>query len=124
MAAAQPLAGTERADGPFWSPDSRSVGFFADSKLERLDIGGGSPQTLANATDGGGTWGPDGTILFGSFEGPLFRIPALGGQPVAVTKLDRQTSHRAPHFLPGGRQFLFFAQGPAETTGLYLGSLE
>jgi Tol biopolymer transport system component len=101
------------------------VGFFADSKLKRIDIEGGSPQTLADAINRGGTWSPDGTILFTrNTTGPLSRIPASGGQPVAVTKLEKHTSHRFPQFLPGGRQFLFYAQGTPETTGIYLGSLD
>ena len=122
---AQPLAGTEGAVYPFWSPDSRSVGFFAGSSLRRLDIGGGAPQTVAIGHVGrGGTWNADGVILFGSNGTPLFRVPATGGEPVAVTTLDRQTSHRFPSFLPDGRQFLFYAQGTPETTGIYLGALD
>lgn len=122
---AQPLAGTEGASFPFWSPDSRSVGFFADNKLKRTDIRGGSPQTLADATNRGGTWGPDGSILFTrTAASPLSRIPASGGEPVAITKLDKQASHRFPQFLPGGRQFLFYALGTPETAGIYLGSLD
>ncbi len=123
---AQPLASTDGASYPFWSPDSRSVGFFADSKLKRIEIGGGSAQTLfSNGANRGGTWGPDGTILFTrSVNSPLSRIPATGGEPVAVTMLDKQSSHRFPQFLPGGRQFLYYAKGNAETTGIYLGSLD
>jgi len=122
---AQPLAGTEGASYPFWSPDSRSVGFFAGGKLKRMDIGGGSPQTLADAFNRGGAWGEDGTILFvRSANSPLSRIPASGGEPAAVTQLDKQTSHRFPQFLPGGRQFLFYAQGTPATGGIYLGSLD
>jgi Tol biopolymer transport system component len=126
VTSAQPLAATEGASSPFWSPDSRSVGFFAGGKLKRMDIGGGSPQTLADAYNSGGTWGPDGTILFArqAYASPLSRIPASGGEPVAVTKLDKQNSHRFPQFLPGGRQFLFYAQGTSETTGIYVGSLD
>ena len=123
---AQPLAGTEGAASPFWSPDSRSVGFFTGSSLKRLDIGGGAPQTVAMATAGrGGTWNADGVILFAPTSvGPLSRVPATGGEPVAVTTLDRQNSHRFPSFLPDGRQFLFYAQGTPETGGIYLGSLD
>src|SRR5262249_7483384 len=100
---AQPRAGTEGAAYPFWSPDSRSIGFFADGRLKRLDIGGGAPQTLATVTvPRGGTWNADGVILF-PLGSALFRVPASGGQTVAVTKLDRQTSHRFPVFLPDGR---------------------
>ena len=123
---AQTLAGTEGASDPFWSPDSRSVGFFADGKLKRMDIGGGSPQTLASSTNRGGTWNSDGTILFAPTTGsPLFRIPASGGQRMAVTKLDRgQSNHRFPQFLPDGRQFLFYNVGTPENSGIYVGSLD
>jgi eukaryotic-like serine/threonine-protein kinase len=125
---AQPLAGTEGAGYPFWSPDSQSVGFFDGSKLKRVDPGGGLPQTLADAAPRGGSWNPDGIILFTrSATSPLFSVPASGGEAVAVTKLDapmHQLSHRFPHFLPGGRQFLFFVQGTTESDGIYLGSLD
>ena len=123
---AQPLAGTEGASFPFWSPDTRSVGFFADSKLKRFDIGGGAPQTLANAVVGrGGTWSPEGVILFSpssSSSTQIFRIPASGGEAVPVTKVDTpsQQSHRFPQFLPGGRQFLFYVNGSADAKGIYL----
>ena len=123
--AAQPLAGTEGAAFPFWSPDSRSVGFFADGKLKRLDLGGGQPQVLTDAFSRGGTWNADGVILFArTAGGPLFRVSASGGEAVAVTKLDRQSSHRFPSFLPDGRHFLFYAQGTPDTGGIYLGSLD
>ena len=125
---AQPLAGTEGASRPFWSPDSRSVGFFAGGKLKRVDIGGGGLiQTLATTTvNFGGTWSARGVILFASSPGsPLFRIPAVGGDAVAVTKLGPgQTGHFFPQFLPGGRQFLFSVAGQTETEGMYLGSLD
>jgi serine/threonine protein kinase len=121
----QPLAGTEGASDPFWSPDNRSVGFFADGKLKRIDIGGGSPQVLADAVPRGGAWSPDGVILFSrSTTSPLFRVKASGGDATPVTTLDRQSSHRFPQFLPGGRQFLFYAQGPPQTGGIYIGSLD
>jgi serine/threonine protein kinase len=122
---AQPLAGTEGAIYSFWSPDSRSIAFFAGSKLKRLDIGHGSPQTLTDATPRGGTWSPDSIILFEpSLGSPLFRIPASGGAAVVVTKLEMQTAHKYSKFLPGGRQFLFYAQGTPETGGIYLGSID
>src|SRR5439155_21639369 len=86
------------------SPDSRSIGFFAGSKLKRLDIGAGPPQVLADAPAGrGGAWNSEGTILFAqTTTSPLWRVPASGGSPVQVTKLDlpRQGSHRFPQFLP------------------------
>jgi eukaryotic-like serine/threonine-protein kinase len=125
---AQPLPATEGASFPFWSPDSRSVGFFAAGRLKRLDIGGGLPQTLANASLGqGGTWGPKGVILFSpSASSPtqIFRIPASGGEPEPVTMLaPSQTSHRFPQFLPDGRSFLFQVVGDRDGS-IYLGSLD
>ncbi len=95
---AQPLAGTEGASVPFWSPDGRSLGFFASGQLKRIDLAGGSAQALATVLIArGGTWGPDGTILFApTITGPLFRIPATGGKAVAVTTLDKQSRPPVP----------------------------
>jgi len=125
--AAQPLAGTEGATYPFWSPDSRSIGFFADNQLKRLDLSGGAPQTLAPAgLARGGAWSADGVILFApGSTGPLSRVPAGGGDVVPVTTLGAgQLSHRFPQFLPGRRQFLCYVQGAVETAGIYLGALD
>lgn len=124
---AEPLAGTEGASYPFWSPDSRSVAFFAGGKLKRLDIGSGLPQTLADAPVGlGGTWSAQGIILFAWGAGPLYRVAASGGDAAAVTTIDtsRHFSHGFPQFLPGGRRFLFFARGIRDAQGIYLSSLD
>jgi len=125
---AQPLAGTEGATYPFWSPDSRTLGFFADGKLKRIDIRGGLAQTLASAPGGrGGTWNPDGRIVFApTAVGSLSTVPSSGGDVATVTVVDRrhQASHRFPQFLPDGRRFLFFVQGPPDTQGVYLGALD
>jgi serine/threonine protein kinase len=122
---ARPLPGTEEAIYPFWSPDSRSIGFFASGKLKRVDVAGGLPQVLTNVNVGrGGSWSADGTIVFGLANGALFRIAASGGDAVAVTLLKDQSSHRFPEFLPDGKRFLFYAQSAAEVQGIYLGSLD
>jgi eukaryotic-like serine/threonine-protein kinase len=125
---AQPLAGTEGAMYPFWSPDSRALGFFADSKLKRIDIRGGSPQILASAPGGrGGTWNTDGLIVFASTAvGSLSSVPSSGGNVANVTNVDRphQASHRFPQFFPDGRRFVFFVEGPPDTQGVYLGALD
>ena len=128
---ARQLPGTEGADLPFWSPDGRSVGFFAGNKLKKIDAAGGAPQVLAEAsTDArGAAWGPDGTILFTpNFTSPLLKVSAAGGTAEPVTELDQtrgQTSHRWPSFLPGGRHFLYFARATKkEAEGVYVGSLD
>ncbi|MBI3049815.1 MAG: serine/threonine-protein kinase, partial [Acidobacteria bacterium] len=90
QATAQPLAGTEGGNYPFWALDSRALGFFADGRLKRLDLGGGAPQVLANApAPRGGTWNAEGVIVFaGTATSGLARIPATGGTPEAVTRLE------------------------------------
>jgi len=111
---AQVLPDTDDASYPFWSPDSRFVGFFASGQLKKIDLAGGSPQVLCDAPSGrGGTWNRNGVILFAQTSvGGLVRVSSSGGSPVAVTTLDAsrsENSHRWPHFLPDGRHFLFFS---------------
>ena len=123
----RPLAGTDGGYYPFWSPDSRSIGFFADGKLDRIDLDGGLVRALANAPNPlGGTWNHDGTILFTpNYTGPIFRVAATGGDAMAVTRTDaRQASHRFPQFLPDGRHFLYYVPSGAETRGVYVAQLE
>ncbi len=124
---AQPLAGTDGAVYPFWAPDSRAIGFFADGKLKRIDLGGGLPRVLADAPYGrGGAWSREGVIVFArSTTGPLLRIAASGGPLIPVTHLDqtRHASHRWPQFLPDGEGLLFLATNGPEAPGMYLGSL-
>jgi serine/threonine protein kinase/Tol biopolymer transport system component len=129
--ALQPLPGTEDATFPFWSPDSRSVAFFAGRKLKRIDIAGGPPVTLCDApTSRGGSWGSAGIIIFApTFSSSLFQVPTSGGTAVEVTKLDaKYTTHRWPWFLPDGKHFLYLAanhnapSGP--DTGIFLASLD
>ena len=123
---AQPLMGTEGAFLPFWSPDSGSIGFFADGRLKRIDLAGGRPRTLTNATlGGGGTWNRDGIILYSPTAlNPIYRIPASGGEPAAITQVKppKQIGHCFPEFLPDGRRFLFVSWG--SHLGIYLASLD
>jgi eukaryotic-like serine/threonine-protein kinase len=124
---AEPLPGTDGARYPFWAPDSRSVAFFTNQALERIDLGASRPRVLAPVGSGrGGTWGADGIILFAPSGGPLFRVSASGGEAVAVSKIDppRVRSHRFPSFLPGTRTFLFYATGSDDASGIYLGALD
>ncbi len=123
---AKPLAGTEGANLPFWSPDSRSIGFFADNALKRLDLGGGAPYTLAPApAEDGGTWNAAGVILFAPNIGsPLMRISATGGAAQAVTPVRAgQSLQVSPFFLPDGHHFLFTVGGSPAAGGIYLGDL-
>lgn len=109
---AQALIGTEGASRPFWSPDSRFLGFFADSKLKKIEVTGGAPITLCEApNDRGGSWSRDGVIVFaGSSPGALQRVSASGGLPTAATVLGQgETAHVRPFFLPDGRHFLYRA---------------
>ena len=124
---AQRLPATAGAEYPFWSPDGRSIGFFADQKLKRVEIASGTVQTLADAPAArGGAWG-DGTIVFAPANiSPLLRIPAGGGASAEATRLEtpEHASHRLPVFLPDGRRFLFLVTGTAKVQGVYLGSLD
>src|SRR5262245_24248493 len=126
---AEPLAGTDGAAAPFWSPDSRSVAFFTstDNRLKRLDIDGGSMQVLATFPLGsGGTWNQDGTILFSHFAGssPILRISSNGGQPSPATRLQSpELTHQAPQFLPDGRHFLYHSIN-LSPPAVFVGDLE
>ena len=117
----QPLAGTEDAIHPFWSPDSRYLGFFAGGKLKKIEASGGPPETLCDAPVGrGGSWNRDGVIVFAAAGGgPLSRVSSEGGTPASVTELDKprgEESHRWPFFLPDGRHFLYLARGLRDTS--------
>lgn len=110
-----PIQGTDGGAFPFWSPDSRSIGFFADGKLKRVQIAGGPPIVLADAPAGnGGSWSRDDVILFapGPSQTGLWRVSSAGGIPTVATTLDKTAGedvHRWPHFLPGGRHFFYTA---------------
>ena len=127
---ARELPGTEGATYPFWSPDSRSIGFFAAGKLKRVDVDGGSPVELCAVTGGrGGTWNANGVILFNGYnDGPIMQVSASGGEPVAVTNIDQsrsENSHRWPQFLPDGRRFLYFVRADnPQVRGVYVSALD
>jgi Tol biopolymer transport system component len=123
--AVRALPGTEGAQYPFWSPDSESIGFFADAQLKRIDVESGVVQTLAAAaTPLGGEWNADDTILFTPGpSSPVVRIPAAGGSPTPVGHVSAAAqNHRFPRVLPDGRHFLFYAQGTAP--GIYVGQVD
>ncbi|TMQ69104.1 MAG: hypothetical protein E6K80_12795 [Candidatus Eisenbacteria bacterium] len=108
-----PIAGTENGLKPFWAPDSRWIGFFANGKLKKVRPGGGVEDLCSAPTPRGGTWSPKGTIVFApAGEGPLFAVSAMGGDPRQVTALDsarHEVAHRFPWFLPDGKHFLYVA---------------
>ncbi len=116
---ARELPGTEGAIGPFWSPDSRQIGFFAEGKLKRVEYSGGPALVVSNVADfaSGGTWNRDGTILFAQRPtGGLSRVSASGGEATPVTTPDasrKEMRHHCPYFLPDGRHFLYLAEPPS-----------
>jgi eukaryotic-like serine/threonine-protein kinase len=123
----QPLAGTDSPQFPFWSPDSRSIGFGSSGWLKRIDLDGGAVRKLANAPLFlGGTWNTDGSILFvPNTNSRVFRISDGGGDPVAVTPpLDPEAHQHFPHVLPDGRHFLYYMQSAPETRGVYMAGID
>jgi eukaryotic-like serine/threonine-protein kinase len=131
---ARPLVGTEGANRPFWSPDSRFLGFFAGGKLKKIAVSGGSAQTLCEAPSGrGGTWNRDGVILFVPSTGErVYRVADSGGTASPVTRIDEsggEVGHTWPFFLPDGRHFLFVsyaARAPRleDASSVFLASLD
>src|SRR5262245_39939236 len=127
---ARALAGAQGATFPFWSPDSRFIGFFADGRLKKIEYTGGTALTLCEVptTPLGGAWSRAGVILFAQTQAGLSRISETGGEVTEVTTRDRSRQeifHRYPNFLPDGRHFLYsILSRQKETRGVYLGSLD
>ncbi len=115
-----PIAGTNGATYPFWSPDGRFVGFFADHKLRRVPATGGTVQTICDAIEGrGACWSEHGMIVLspGPLEG-LEIVPASGGTPQSLTTLEKTgETHRLPRFLPGGKRLLFVVGAADDSPG-------
>jgi Tol biopolymer transport system component len=126
---AKPLAGTDFASSPFWSPDSQSIGFFTPTKLKTVDIAGGPPRDVADVVVGrGAAWSQEGIIIFCPRPvGVLHQVSAAGGTPQPITALDAsrgESAHAFPQFLPDGRHFLYLGASsrPGESS-IRLGSL-
>ena len=129
---ARPLPGTEGAAiyPPFWSPDSKFVGFSIGNKYMKVDVSGGPPQTLCElpGTLGGSAWNREGAILISANPGGLWQVPEAGGVPTPVTAVDparQEQYHAKPSFLPDGRHFLYLRLSPnPDYSGIYVGSLD
>jgi Tol biopolymer transport system component/predicted Ser/Thr protein kinase len=124
---AQAVPGTDNALYPFWSADSRSVGFASGSKLKRVDVNGGAPQSLCDLPSGffGGAWNAEGVILFSS--GSLYRVSATGGIPQQVSTRDPavEAGQWSPRFLPDGKHYLYLSWTlQVENRAIYAGSLD
>ena len=130
-ATARELTGTDGASFPFWSPDSRFIGFFAENKVKKIEATGGAAVVICDALDArGGSWGRDNVIVFAGRYTPLFRVNAAGGAVSAATVVDAKradVTHRWPMFLPDGRHFLYLS-GPTGSddamNAIYAGRLD
>jgi Tol biopolymer transport system component/predicted Ser/Thr protein kinase len=122
------VPGTERGTDIFWSPDSRSIGFYSDGHLKRVDLAGGQPQTLCSVADvSNGDWNRDDVILLGGQRRGLLRVPAQGGVPQLVTTLESrkgELAHIRPVFLPDGKRFAYIASLAQDQWQAKWGSLD
>jgi eukaryotic-like serine/threonine-protein kinase len=125
------LPGTDGAVSPFWSPDSKFLGFGVQGQLKKIDISGGPAQSLCEVPSvgvGSGAWNRDGVIIFGGRgTGPLWRVSQAGGVATAITSVDAsrgEAFHALPTFMPDGKHFIYLRNGPAEVIGMYAGSLD
>lgn len=126
---ARVVSGTQLATSPFWSPDSRSIGFFAEGKLKTVALGDTAPRVICDAPFArGGSWSRDGVILFTRFNNDrISRVPADGGVPAPVTSIElaSENGHWWPQFLPDGRHFLYYVgSGRLDVRGVYVGALD
>jgi serine/threonine protein kinase/Tol biopolymer transport system component len=126
---ARMLPGTEKGSLPFWSPDSRTVGFFSSNKLRKIAIDSGAPVVLCDAPDArGGAWSKNGVIVFApNNQGPIARVSANGGDATTITKLNAtrgERGHRYPQFLPDGTHFLYVAVGTGDKVLTYRASVD
>jgi Tol biopolymer transport system component len=128
---ARPIVGTEGASHPFWSPDSRTLGYFVPGKLMKVAIDGGAPVVIGAARGGrGGAWSSTGIIVFSpdAIDAALVQVPAEGGTPQPATRLDTaqgENAHRWPVFLPDGVHFLYFVRSVRpERRGVYVGRID
>jgi serine/threonine protein kinase/Tol biopolymer transport system component len=120
----RPLAGTDGANSPFWSPDGRWLAFVADGKLKKLDPSGGQAVTLCESALSGGAWNRDDIILFTLVNGPLAQVHASGGAPSNVTTLPAEDArHAHPFFLPDGHHFGYVAFGLGFESAVYVASI-
>jgi len=127
--AASPLAGTDNAAYPFWSPDSRFLAYAITGKLMKVGVAGGPPQKVCDLNPGiisrGGSWNRDGVLIFNNGPAPLYRALASGGDATMMGKLaEGEGGRQFPAFLPDGRHFLYSGGGEREKDGVYVGSLE
>jgi serine/threonine protein kinase len=126
---ARALPGTENSAAPFWSPDSRKIGFFGQRKLQTIEASGGPATVLSDALGAGlsgGTWNREGTILFVGAEG-IYQAPASGGQAVLVIRRDiaKISLFYSPRFLPDGKHFLYTGTRiPGYAADAYFASLD
>ncbi len=127
-AEARQLPGTDNAIAPFWSPDGRSIGFFADGRLNLASLETGTVQALVSglAAPNGATLSGDNVLLYSGNPGsPLSRLSIPGGTPTAATQLQAgHRQHASPSFLPDGRHFLFFVSTQSDDRGIHVGQLD
>jgi eukaryotic-like serine/threonine-protein kinase len=129
---ARSLPGTDSATLPFWSPNGKSLGYFAGGKLKRVPVSGGSPTDIADVESArGGSWNQDDLIILTpSTQTGIYKVLASGGTLQPVTKVDtsRHTTHRWPYFLPDGKHFLYLAANHArphaDLDEIYVASLD